>query len=89
MLDLGYEVDDCGAFKYDKNDDFPDFISKAARKTAQAPESFGIVLGKSGTGECIVANKIKGIRAFVGNGRKRLNFKIFDLLNSPNMSFFV
>lgn len=62
----GYDVGDCGAFTFDKNDDYPDFISKTAKKIAENPSSFGIVFGKSGTGECIVANKIRGIRAALG-----------------------
>lgn len=62
----GYETEDCGAFTFDKNDDYPDFISKAAKKTSEDSSSFGIVMGKSGAGECIVANKIKGIRAILG-----------------------
>lgn len=62
----GYEIEDCGAFTFDKDDDYPDFIAKAAKKTAENPSSFGIVFGKSGAGECIVANKIKGIRAILG-----------------------
>ena len=62
----GYDVEDCGAFELNPTDDYPDFVAIAAKKVAQTPGSFGIVLGKSGAGECIVANKIKGIRAFLG-----------------------
>lgn len=65
-----YEVEDCGAYEYDKDDDYPDFISVAAEKVSQNPGSFGVVLGKSGAGECIVANKIKGIRAVLGVSEK-------------------
>ncbi|OGH42209.1 MAG: ribose-5-phosphate isomerase [Candidatus Levybacteria bacterium RIFCSPLOWO2_02_FULL_36_8b] len=68
----GHEVEDCGAFTFDKNDDYPDFISKAARKTSEDSSSFGIVFGKSGAGECIVANKIKGIRAVLGFTEKNI-----------------
>ncbi len=66
LQEKNYEVEDCGAFEFNPTDDYPDFISVAAKKVAQNPDSFGIVLGKSGAGECIVANKIKGIRAFLG-----------------------
>lgn len=62
----GYGVIDCGALTYDKDDDYPDFCAEAARETAKDSGSFGIVFGKSGAGECIVANKIKGIRSFLG-----------------------
>jgi len=66
LLEKGFEVEDCGAFEFDKNDDYPDFISKAAKKTSEDSSSFGIVFGKSGAGECIAANKIKKIRAVLG-----------------------
>lgn len=58
----GYEAVDCGPFSYDKDDDYPDWISKAAEKVSADPESFGIVLGGSGQGESIVANKFKNVR---------------------------
>lgn len=58
----GYEVEDCGPFEYDKNDDYPDFISRAAEKVSRDPQSRGIVLGGSGQGEAIVANKYKNVR---------------------------
>ncbi|MBI2594477.1 RpiB/LacA/LacB family sugar-phosphate isomerase [Candidatus Curtissbacteria bacterium] len=66
LQEKGYDVEDCGAFELNPIDDYPDFIVPAAKKVSQNPGSFGIVLGKSGAGECIVANKIKGIRAFLG-----------------------
>lgn len=62
---LGYESVDCGAFTFNKDDDYPDFVSVASLKVSQDLGSFGIVFGKSGAGECIVANKINGIRAFI------------------------
>ena len=66
LQEKGYDVEDCGAYELNPSDDYPDFIAPAARKVSETPGSFGIVLGKSGAGECIVANKIKGIRAFLG-----------------------
>ena len=66
LLEKSFDIEDCGAFTFDKNDDYPDFISKAAIKVSQNSSSFGIVFGKSGAGECITANKIKGIRAILG-----------------------
>jgi len=62
----GFDVIDCGAEAYDKDDDYPDFCAKAAQGVSQAEGSMGIVFGKSGAGECIVANKIKGVRSFLG-----------------------
>ncbi|MBI4084603.1 MAG: RpiB/LacA/LacB family sugar-phosphate isomerase [Candidatus Levybacteria bacterium] len=59
----GHEVVDEGALEFNKTDDYPDFIAKAARRVAADTGSFGIVFGESGAGEAIVANKIPGIRA--------------------------
>lgn len=64
----GYDIEDCGAFEPDEDDDYPDFIVPCAQKVAGDKESFGIVVGGSGQGEAIVANKVKGIRAAVYNG---------------------
>lgn len=68
----GYDVEDCGALTYDKNDDYPDFCSKAAEGVAQNKGAMGFVFGKSGAGECIVANKIKGIRAVLAINEKNV-----------------
>lgn len=57
------EVEDCGPLSYDPDDDYPDFCFPCAQKVANNPGSMGIVLGMSGNGEAIAANKIKGIRA--------------------------
>ncbi|MCL5432808.1 MAG: RpiB/LacA/LacB family sugar-phosphate isomerase [Patescibacteria group bacterium] len=62
----GYDVVDRGASSFNKDDDYPDFISKASIGVSENPGSKGIVFGKSGAGECIVANKIKNVRAFLG-----------------------
>lgn len=72
LSEKGYEIEDCGAHEFNKDDDYPDFISIAAEKTSQNPASFGIIFGKSGAGECIVANKIKGIRAVLGVSEKNV-----------------
>jgi ribose 5-phosphate isomerase B len=66
LIDKDYDVEDCGAFSFEKDDDYPNLIVKAAEKVAQDQDSKGIVFGKSGTGEEIVANKVKRIRAFSG-----------------------
>lgn len=61
----GYEIEDCGAYEYDKNDDYPDFITKAAAGVSKDPGSKAIIFGSSGQGEAIVANKFKEVRAVV------------------------
>ncbi len=58
----GHEVVDHGADTYDAVDDYPDFILPCAEAVA-AEAGIGIVLGGSGNGEQIAANKVKGIRA--------------------------
>ncbi|AIT61682.1 ribose-5-phosphate isomerase [Corynebacterium doosanense] len=58
----GHEVVDCGAYTYDAADDYPAFCIDAARKTVDDPGSLGIVLGGSGNGEQIAANKVPGAR---------------------------
>lgn len=61
----GYEVVDYGPFEYDKNDDYPDFVGRAAEGVSKDPGSRGIVLGGSGQGEAMVSNKYKGVRCAV------------------------
>lgn len=78
-----YEVEDCGAFSYDKDDDYPDMVSYAAKKVSENEGSFGIVVGKSGAGEAIVANKIKGVRA--GFGINRQNVELLRAHNDANV----
>jgi ribose 5-phosphate isomerase B len=58
----GHEPIDCGAFAYDAQDDYPAFCIAAAEKTVADPGSLGIVLGGSGNGEQIAANKVPGAR---------------------------
>ena len=66
---LGYEVLDCGAYKYDDADDYPDFIEPVAKAVALNPEcNIGIILGGSGQGEAIVANRFPNVRAVVYYG---------------------
>ena len=59
----GHDVTDHGPFEYDALDDYPKFCIPAAEAVAKDLGSFGVVLGGSGNGEQMAANKVKGIRA--------------------------
>ena len=60
---LSYEVEDKGAFTFNSDDDYPDFIREVTKSVANDPEhSRGIVVGGTGQGEAICANKTDGIR---------------------------
>ncbi len=63
LIDMGYEVTDHGAQEYDAKDDYPDYIIPCAQAVAGDHTSMGIVLGGSGQGEQIAANKVDDIRA--------------------------
>ncbi len=58
----GHDVVDCGAHVFDAADDYPAFCIAAAQRTVADPGSLGIVLGGSGNGEQIAANKVPGAR---------------------------
>jgi ribose 5-phosphate isomerase B len=61
----GYTIEDMGNKKEDPQDDYPDFILPLAEKVAKEMGATGIILGRSGNGEAIAANKVKGIKAAV------------------------
>ena len=63
LRSAGHEPIDCGAYVYDAEDDYPAFCIAAAAKTVADPGSLGIVIGGSGNGEQIAANKVEGVRA--------------------------
>jgi ribose 5-phosphate isomerase B len=59
----GHDVVDCGPPSYQPGDDYPPYVMRAAAAAAANPGSIAIVIGGSGNGEQIAANKIDGIRA--------------------------
>jgi ribose 5-phosphate isomerase B len=63
LEELKHEVIDKGAFSFDPNDDYPDFIRPVAEAVASESGTFGIVLGGSGEGEAMDANRVEGARA--------------------------
>jgi ribose 5-phosphate isomerase B len=68
LKEQGHAAEDCGASIYIEEDDYPDFILPLAQKVAQNKGIFGIVIGGSGQGEAIAANRVKGVRAAVYYG---------------------
>jgi ribose 5-phosphate isomerase B len=63
LQELGHEPIDHGPHTYDAEDDYPPFVLAAAAGAVADPDSRGIVIGGSGNGEAIAANKVRGIRA--------------------------
>lgn len=67
IASLGHTIKDMGNSVLEEDDDYPDFIYPCAKAVASDNSSRGIILGGSGQGEAIVANKVSGIRAVVLN----------------------
>jgi ribose 5-phosphate isomerase B len=59
----GYEVIDVGPHEFDPDDDYPAFCLHAGARVVADPGSLGVVIGGSGNGEQIAANKVAGVRA--------------------------
>jgi ribose 5-phosphate isomerase B len=85
LIGKGHDVTDHGAHEYDAQDDYPDFIFPCARAVAADPESRGIILGGSGQGEAMVANRIKGVRAAVYYGSERQIARLSREHNNANV----
>ncbi|OGG70484.1 hypothetical protein A3C20_01560 [Candidatus Kaiserbacteria bacterium RIFCSPHIGHO2_02_FULL_55_25] len=75
--ELGYEVEDCGALTPDLSDDYPEIIARAAVKLAKDAaagiDSRAIVIGASGQGEAMAANRFKGVRCALYYGAASKN----------------
>ncbi len=65
---LGYEVEDMGASTQNPEDDYPDYMAPLAKRVALEPEARGIIVGGSGQGEAMCANRVSGVRAAVFYG---------------------
>jgi ribose 5-phosphate isomerase B len=63
LREQGYEPVDHGPFVHDAEDDYPVFCLRAAEGVVADAGSLGVVIGGSGNGEQIAANKVKGVRA--------------------------
>lgn len=68
IAELGYDLEDLGPFSFDPDDDYPDLIRPVAEAVAGNDGSMGVILGGSGQGEAMCANRVKGARAGVFYG---------------------
>lgn len=66
---LALEVEDCGAFELVPDDDYPDVVTPCAQKVVGTPRSLGIVIGGSGQGEAMTANRVSGARCTLFYGQ--------------------
>lgn len=63
LQDKAYDIVDCGAYTLDPQDDYPQFMHKAAQGVSENPIEYrGVLFGGSGQGEAMVANKSTGVR---------------------------
>lgn len=82
----GFNVEDCGATVLDGEDDYPDFISKAAEAVSKNPDNDkAIIFGGSGQGEAMVANKFPKVRAAVYYGKAEDMPSLTRLHNNSNV----
>ena len=63
LASQGYEVVDLGPVTYNPDDDYPRYCLHTAARVVADPGSLGVVIGGSGNGEQIAANKVTGVRA--------------------------
>lgn len=70
LIEQGNDVIDCGPYDYNEADDYPDYVAAVASEVSQnSSDSFGVVIGGSGQGEAIMANRFPSVRAVVYNGQ--------------------
>lgn len=82
---LGYQIDDKGAFVLNDKDDYPDFIKPVAEAVASDNTNMGIIIGGSGQGEAVCANRFKGIRAVVYYGHSKKMVRTTREHNNANI----
>lgn len=78
---LSYSVEDRGPFEYHSDDDYPDFVIPVAKEISKSPNLRAVVIGGSGQGEAIVANRFENVRAVVYNTP---NLEIIKLAREHN-----
>ena len=90
VRELGYDAYDCGAFTNEPEDDYPAIIATAAQRLSidslEGKDSRAIVIGASGQGEAIVANRFRGVRCATYYGaageQKDMSGKTLDMISS-------
>lgn len=86
VRELGYDIVDCGALSYDSEDDFTDYIVKAAREVSADPTQLrAIILGGSGQGEAMLANRFHDVRAVVYYGGPQEIITLSRVHNDANV----
>ncbi len=86
VKEYGFEPVDLGPFVYKEGDDYPDFIKLAAREVSSDPTNCkAIILGASGEGEAMVANRFPNVRACAYYGGNREIVKLSRQHNDSNI----
>lgn len=69
---LGYDLTDIGPSALNPDDDYPDFVTPLAKRVANEVGARGIIIGGSGQGEAMCANRVEGVRAAVFYGEMKV-----------------
>lgn len=86
LREQGRAFEDMGPDHFDKDDDYPDYISKVGKMVSRHPnDDIGIILGATGQGEAIVANKFLGVRAIVYYGGPENIIELGRVHNNANV----
>lgn len=85
LTNLGHEIVDKGAYELNPTDDYPDFIKPVAQSVSLDANSRGIVIGKSGQGEAMCANRFKNVRAAVWYGGNLEPLRLSRAHNDANI----
>lgn len=86
LTDKGFEVVDKGAFDYDSTDDYPDFVKKVAEEISENPDTAkGIIIGGTGQGEAMMANKFPRVRAALWYGGSEEILRLSKEHNNANV----
>jgi ribose 5-phosphate isomerase B len=85
LSEQGVELYDCGTFEYVHEDDYPDYVSIVAKHVSEDPKARGIVLGFSGQGEAVVANRFPNVRCAVYYGGTKHILTLSREHNNANM----